>query len=513
MQPMQPAQKKSGGAGLWWLFGCLGCFGFVAIVGAIGLAFFLVRAQQDEAALYGPVGIQNDPYVDPYADPYDPGRGGPYVPPAGGGGLGAGLGADEIVRYRVPVYPDDPRRGPEDAPVTIVEFGDFQCPFCARAAATIAQIEREYAGQVRVVWKNNPLPFHTDAMPAAAAALEARAQQGDPGFWRVHDRLYADTRALTRADLERYAADLGLDVAGVRGAIDLRRYAAQIERDQELARQIGATGTPTFYVNGRELRGAQPVESFRTLVDAEVAQARALEATGIPRARIYDELTRNGRTTPAPREPVAGTAREPEDENRVYRVPVGDAPQRGPDDALVTIVAFSEFQCPFCSRVRPTLDRITEQYGSDVRIVFKHYPLPFHQHAQAAAEVAVEVRSQRGDAAFWRMHDVLFENQRELSEAALVRYARQAGASGTGVQRALSTGAHRATVERDMELGRAQGSLGTPTFFINGKKLAGAQPFESFAAVIDRELASARALVAAGTPRARVYETILAGAQ
>jgi protein-disulfide isomerase len=500
-QQYQSAPKTSGNGWIWALFGCLGCFGLLAVVGAAGAAFWLVQEREQEA-LYGPIG----------PEPYDPYAGDPLAPdPLGGPTIGGGL-AGGVERFRVPLMPDDPRRGPEDALVTIVEIGDFQCPFCARAAATMRDLERQYPGQIRFVWKDNPLPFHTEAMPAAILAAEARVQQGDAGFWRLHDVLFENTRALSRQDLERYARAQGLDVASVRRALDARTHEAGILADQAFATQIGARGTPSFFINGRQLNGAQPIESFRTIVDEEIATALSMEIGGTPRARIYDELTRNGRTSPAP-EPAADPVVPQEDPNRVHRVPIDGSPQRGPDDALVTVVAFSDFQCPFCARVTPTLDRIVETYGRDVRIVFKHYPLPFHQDAQPAAEAAIAVREAAGDAGFWRMHDILFENQRDLSLASLERYARRSGASATSVRRALDTGAHRAAVQRDMDLGQRLGRLGTPTFFVNGKKVSGAQSFETFRDTIDRELAAARALVATGTPRAGVYDAVMSTAE
>ncbi len=492
----QPQRKPSGsGAGLLLLIGGLGCLGLIGVAGAVALGFFLVGRSAPEPDAWE--------YVSP--EPWE--KAPPALAPAGP----MAPAGDDVERYRVPIEAHDPTRGPSDALVTIVEIGDFQCPFCARASATLDELERSYPGQIRVVWKDNPLPFHTDAMPAALAAAEARAQQGEAGFWRMHAQLFASTRALSRADLERYARDQGLDLGRFRAALDLATHSAGITADQQLAARIGATGTPTFYVNGRPLRGAQPLSAFQTLVDDELGRARRLEAAGTPRSQIYDQITRNGLTAAAPREPsdTVGARPTEEDPDRVYRVPVGDSPQRGPDDALVTIVAFSDFQCPFCSRVTATLDQVEQHYGRDVRIVFKHNPLPFHRDAMPAAQAAVEVYRQRGDDAFWRMHDLLFENQRALSEADLVRYGRQAGASGTGIQRALRADAHRAEVQREMDLATELGARGTPSFFINGKKLVGAQPFESFRAVVDRELAAALARVAAGTPRDGVYEAII----
>jgi protein-disulfide isomerase len=241
-----------------------------------------------------------------------------------------------------------------------------------------------------VVWRNNPLPFHQNATGAAEAALEAYAQRGDEGFWRMHDVLFENQRALTRPQLEQYAQQQGLDMTRFRAALDNHTHQAAIERDKQAAAQIGARGTPAFFINGRQLMGAQPAEAFNTVIDDEIRRANAAVAQGTRRNQVYAALMRGARTSPAAEPAGAGAAakappaRPQPDPNEVYRVPVGDSPVRGPADALVTIVIFSEFQCPFCSRVRPTLDQIGERYGRDVRFVFKHNPLPFHDNAMPA---------------------------------------------------------------------------------------------------------------------------------
>src|SRR5690606_15493359 len=160
-------------------------------------------------------------------------------------------------------------------------------------------------------------------------------------------------------------------------------------------------------------------------------------------AQYYSALMRGARTAPAAAPAGEGAAakappRRPQpDPNAIYRVPVGDSPVKGAADALVTIVIFSEFQCPFCNRVRPTLDQIEERYGRDVRFVFKHNPLPFHDNAMPAAEVAVEAFRQRGADAFWRIHDLMFENQQALGREQLEGYAQQVGLDMARVRRAL----------------------------------------------------------------------------
>lgn len=192
----------------------------------------------------------------------------------------------------------------------------------------------------------------------------------------------------------------------------------------------------------------------------------------------------------------------------VVRVPIGTSPVRGPADALVTLVEFSDFQCPFCARVEPTIDKLVADYGADLRVVWKDEPLPFHTHAEPAAELAREARAQKGDTGFWRAHDALFADQRHLEDADLVALAGTLGLDGAKVATAIATHKHKAAIDADGALVAAVGASGTPTFFVNGRKVVGAQPYSEFKRVIDEELVKARALVGSGVPKANVYDAV-----
>lgn len=163
-------------------------------------------------------------------------------------------------------------------------------------------------------------------------------------------------------------------------------------------------------------------------------------------------------------------------------------PSKGPKNAPITIVEFSDFECPFCSRVLPTLDQVTETYGDKVRIVFRHYPLPFHPNAPKAAEASLCAEDQ---GKFWEMHDLMFQNQKALDVPQLKQAARTVGMDGAKFDACLDSGEKAETVRRDMAEGQAAGVSGTPAFFINGRLLSGAQPFEEFKRIIDAELAMA----------------------
>ena len=162
-----------------------------------------------------------------------------------------------------------PTRGSATAPVTVVVFSDFECPFCAKGELTLKELEEQYRGKVRVVFKNSPLPMHEHARLAAKAALAA-GQQGK--FWEYHDALFAQQDALDRAALDALAKKLGLDVARFDAALDGPALDAALDADLAEAKRVDVKGTPAFFVNGRNVQGAQPLAAFKTKVDQALAE-------------------------------------------------------------------------------------------------------------------------------------------------------------------------------------------------------------------------------------------------
>jgi protein-disulfide isomerase len=169
-----------------------------------------------------------------------------------------------------------------------------------------------------------------------------------------------------------------------------------------------------------------------------------------------------------------------------YTVPTSAAdPTRGNPSAPVTIVEFSDYQCPFCARVNPTLDKIRETYGDRVKIVFKDFPLPNHAEAPKAAEAA---RCAGDQNKYWEMHDALFANQRSLGVPSLKQTARAIGLNGTAFDQCLDSGKWASAVAEGNALGEKMGVNSTPTLYVNGRAVIGAMPFENFKAIIDEEL-------------------------
>lgn len=403
----------------------------------------------------------------------------------------------------------DPSIGKKTALVTIVEFADFECPFCMRAAATMADLRKIYGpDKLRFVWKNNPLSFHHSARPAAEAAMALFESGGDAWFWSFYENVFSSTAPTMKDAIDGALKRTPMPQADMQRVLLRGNAARKVDADIELGKRVGVTGTPAFFINGVFLSGAQSIEKFRAIIDQELAKAKELLASGVPAAHLYDvTAVKNlaNRPPPAPRSAPAA-----QDDKTVWVVPVGASPVRGKPTALVTLVVFSDFQCPFCARAETTVSALERDYADKLRIVFKHNPLPFHPRAEPAAELAIETRAQKGDAGFWKVHDLLWQSARatKLTDQDLEGIAQAAGLRAQAAMQAVTTQKHKGIITADQDLADDLQASGTPHFFINGRRLVGAQPIETFKAMIDEEIAKAEALVAKGTPPAKVYEAI-----
>lgn len=190
--------------------------------------------------------------------------------------------AEKTKKTPIEVFIEKPRRpsydvkignapvyGGEHAKVEVVEFSDFQCPFCARASEVLKQIKTKYGKKVKIAFKQFPLPFHNQARGAANAALCANEQRTGY-FWKMHDAMFADQSKLAVADLKATAKKLGLDAAKFDACLDAKKYNGQIEKDMEQGKSVGVKSTPTFFVNGQQVMGAQPFEVFTEIIDSEL---------------------------------------------------------------------------------------------------------------------------------------------------------------------------------------------------------------------------------------------------
>jgi protein-disulfide isomerase len=343
-----------------------------------------------------------------------------------------------------------PPRGDASAPVVVLLFSDFECPYCARVEPVLQQIRQTFKQDVQVVFKHSPLPIHPRAPLAHQAALEAAAQGR---FWEMHDLLFANQQQLDKPHLVAHARTLGLDLRAFEAALDDGRHQATLLRDVAEARALGVTGTPTLFVNGRRFAGVPSATQLTAHIESVLAGKPVTDGTA---ARID------------PRE-----------------LDLTDIHGRGPADAPVTIVEFSDFQCPFCGRAVPTIEEVFKSYPGKIRLAFKHFPLDFHPDAPLAHRAALSAGEQ---GKFWEMHDLLFANQRALRREDLLRHAATLALDLPRFTRDLEDARFDRVVGRDLAEGTRFGVDGTPTTFVNGHRIVGAQPLQVFKAIIDREL-------------------------
>jgi len=363
-----------------------------------------------------------------------------------------------FLAFGTTVFADTPySKGPETAKITIMEFTDFQCPFCVRGNQTIQQLLKEYPKDIKLIYRSNPLPNHLDA-PLAAEAAYAAGAQGK--FWEMHDLLFENQKALKKPDLITYAKKLGLDVKKFQKSLDSREFKKQVELDAAFGKMLRVTGTPTFFINGNKVVGAKPYSEFKNIVDTLLAGK---------------ELPKAAPEKPAAPTPVTGLKPDLS----------GTIQAKGLETAPITIVEYSDFQCPFCSRVVPTLDKLYKAYPDKIRIIFKQMPLSFHKDARPAAKAALAAGRQ---GKFWEMHDLLFANNTALTEANFLVWAKQLGLDLEQFKKDLMDPALEAQIANDEKEAQGFGITGTPSFVINGTKYVGAYPYERFEQIIKIEL-------------------------
>ena len=173
-----------------------------------------------------------------------------------------------------------PARGNMNAKVTIVEFSDYQCPYCKRAEDSVNEVMKNYNDKIKFVWRNMPLSMHPDAPLAAQAAMEAYKQKGNDGFWKMHDLLYANQPSgekqdgLKREAMDGYAQSLGLDMGKWKTALDTQSHKPEVDADAKAGNDAGITGTPAFVINGYFISGAQPFPKFKKLIERALAESK-----------------------------------------------------------------------------------------------------------------------------------------------------------------------------------------------------------------------------------------------
>ncbi len=332
-----------------------------------------------------------------------------------------------------------------NSPVVIVEFGDYQCPFCGRMSSTLQLLKTIYQDDIRLEFRHFPLPFHSDSALAHQAALAAG---GQGKFWEMNDLLFSNQQALKREHLIAYAVSLGIDQEKFVADMDSMKFRSIVEKDLAEGMRLGVSGTPTFFINGKQYSGVLPLATFQSIIDNQLIEA--------------------GIKTPAQLLARACT--------------------RGPETSPVILTVFADFQSPISAQTAWTLEEILSLYPEKIRLVFRHFPLETHTGAMLAHEAALAAAQQ---GKFWEMHDLLFSGQADFRLEKLLGFARGLGLDDSKFAQALADHRFATFISHELAEGKSLGVRGVPTMLINDRRVDGLEPVSVLRLIIDEELRKA----------------------
>jgi protein-disulfide isomerase len=388
--------------------------------------------------------------------------------------------------WRIPVG-DSPTRGPADAPVTIVELANYQCPFSRGVEPAMNKLLKDYAGKVRLVWKDDPLAVHAQAELAASVAREARAEQGDTGFWAAHDLMLAADFKPSDQSLREVGKKLSLDQSRLEHALTDHIYADPIARDAELADDFMAVGTPYLFVNGRRAVATGSLDQVRATIDEELAKVDGWAKQGVTSAHIYEHLMSDARgPLPLELKPFA------------FQSVVG--PTRGALKSDALLAEFCDYKSYLCKLVDPLVDELLAKFPHDLGVTWiepDHFTSDDSQRAAVAARAAYNLG---GVDTFDKMRRLLFERQAQpMSAPALRGYAKSLGLAPTEFEKELQSSELFGAIEMEASLAKRSGIQEVPTFLVcgtdycanGGYLLHGGQPRRAFEKRVRLVLAAA----------------------
>lgn len=391
--------------------------------------------------------------------------------------------------------------GDPTAPIQVVEFTDYQCPYCARHALdTMPVLIENLVDSGRVFYTIKDLPLDQIHPEARSASVAARCAGEQDAYLEMHDAIFSSQQYWSGTGVQadelfiELAADMDLYVEKFTSCIADSDTAANVQDNFEEAMVLNVNSTPFFFIDGYAISGAQPYEVFEMAV--VLAEQGELDDVIEAQARqVYQDLL-DQEAAQAAAPPLA-----PPSPTKPLEVSLDDAYSIGDPDAPVTIVEYTDYQCPFCARhALQAFGQIAENFvdKGQVQYVFKDMPLTsIHPQAALAAEAARCAGAQDDDA-FVTMHDVLFDNQGEWSGKSNAAdlfsdYATEIGLDNANFESCITNHEFEAAVQADVQEAMQLGITGTPAFIINGQLMFGAQPFEVFENAVDSFLVEASA--------------------
>jgi protein-disulfide isomerase len=476
-----PAPGRSAG-GFGWLGVLLALLGGGVMIG--GLSYVYVHAKRftkPSAAASAPavVPVAPGPPKAPVPVPASPA---PAPSPAG-------TATAELPFIAMPPFPEDrnalvpvvgnrPLWGPREAPVTVTVFGDLACSHTVSLLRGLLGEKLRRGNDLRLSFRHFPLSQHAEGRRAAETLAAIHAARGDHAFWSVLASLLRSGGALDAGVLENSLAAVAVELTPEE--LSAPSVKGTLEADRVLGTALYVRETPTVFVNGQRLEGYPSAPPIKEVLDKELKASYLALAAGVGPSVLYRERTAKNLVNLGEDPPARAC------------VKAGAAPSRGPAGALVTVVEFSELECELCRKGAEALRASLGRHPSDVRAVWKHFPLPQHPKARYAASFALEARKLARDAGFFAVIDALLVPGAVVDDPTLTRAATRARLAPEALLGAAAAAAHDTAIDADVAEARALGVTGSPTYFVNGRKVPGALSGPELEAVLREELALAR---------------------
>jgi protein-disulfide isomerase len=384
----------------------------------------------------------------------------------------------------VPVQLGHPLWGARDAPVTLTLFADLECPHTIPILRAVFSEKARRGDKLRLAFRHLPLSQHAEGTRAALALAEIYAARGEATFWRALREIVRSGLPLEPGALGALLASAG--VAGFPTEPAPPVVEGLLEEDALLAVRLFVRATPTLFVNGVRLEGFQPPAVLSEAISRELQAAYLALASGVGPNELYAQRVRKN---------VLNLGDDPPSRACVK---AGSSPVRGAGQPLVELVEFSDLECELCREGEAAVAKVFRSHAAEMRVVWKNFPLPQHPLAKKAAAFALEARRVGGDAAFFAVTGALLERGAAPDEKGLARAAERAKLDLAALLAAAEGGAHEAQILEDLELARALGLTGAPTYFVNGRKIPGAVSAGELEAIVRTELALARRVRAKG---------------
>ncbi len=375
-----------------------------------------------------------------------------------------------------------------DAPITLIAFVDFEGKLSETFFKTAEDINKAYGNDIRFYVVSHPLSYHKKG--ADVSKLFYAANNLDKNR-EIYELIYREQSNWINSDnpvdfLLKKAETTGIDIEKFKEAVNDPATLKTIAKDDEISSKLHIRTAPAIFINGRFVPGAMPFETFRNVIKEELERAEPFIEKGLKGDELYMELIKNGKPSLVYKKNIP-------DENRLAKIAMhGDEACIGNKNAPITIVEFSELQCPYCKRASSIVNSAVEQYKDKVRLCFKHRPLASHVNAKQVSLYLIAVKKIYGDTKFFEMLDLLFKNQNDWSkqsdEELFRKYFVQNGMDWNKIKEFSTSKTAEEILQKDTVEASKVGVRGVPVFFINGLKITGARPKVVFTNVIDKFL-------------------------